>query len=264
MPTTAPAVPFTPLALLLQAITPAGLAAARVKVAAFERDELVGRFRSAFHSGKRVASLLYADGLISQGIPPAFWHDHQSRTDYSLEQRFDLFVHDVRWRRLAYPSPDSAVRYKRCKLMLTGPERDFWREAEFAFFAGRRPAWKIVGSLSLSAQQQTDCWWLRSTPVARRLQAVTAKRDQVFAALSEDLIHVRRTVAFTEDDANALLLRRHQLWVCGAMAGRKPTETAARFLQMTGQTISRQLAAKHLEKVDGVLRKIEMTSRPET
>jgi len=43
----------------------------------------------------------------------------------------------------------------------------------------------------------------------------------------------------------------------------KPTETALRFLQMTGETLARNLAAKHLQNVDAVLRKIEMTSRPE-
>jgi hypothetical protein len=256
--------PFTPLAQLLQAIDPTGLARARVKVAGFDREELIARFRASFSAAKRKLAWLCADQLIQRGIPPAFWHDYRSRTDYSVEQRFDLFAYDVRWLRFAYPDHARIVRYTRCKQMLTGPEKDFWREAEFAFYAGRRPAWKIVGSLSLTVNQQTDCWWLRSAPVSRRLQAVTAKREQVFTALSENLKYVRRTATFTDDDAVGLLLRRHQLWLCGQMSGGKPTETAQRFHQLTGQSISRQLAANHLQKVEAVLRKIEMTLQSES
>ncbi|UUZ64274.1 hypothetical protein LP417_03530 [Polaromonas sp. P1-6] len=229
----------------------------------FERDELVTKFRSAFHAGKRLASLLCADGLIAQGVPPTFWHSHLSRSDFNLVQRFDLFAYDVRWLRSAYPSHALTVRYRRCRLLLTGTERNFWHEAEFSFYAGRRPAWKIVGSLSLDERQQTDCQWLRSAPVARRLQAVTARRDRVFAALQEDLRGVRRIATFTDDDAKALLLRRHRLWLCGQMAGGKPSETAQRYRQMTGEIIGRALAANHLRKVDEVLRKTEVTSRPE-
>ena len=128
--------PFATLSPLLQASAPGALVAAQVS--ALDRDDLVAEFRSAFHAGKRVEALLYADGLIERGVPPVFWHDHRSRTDYSLEQRSDLFAYDVRWLRSVYPGHAHAIRYRRCKLMLTGSEKDFWREAEFAFFAGRR------------------------------------------------------------------------------------------------------------------------------
>lgn len=251
---------FEPFAPLWQFIAPAKLATAREKVEGFERAELVTRFRAAFHDGKRLASLLYADKLIALEIPPAFWHSHLSRCEFTVEQRFDLFAYDVRWLKSAYPKHVRAVRYRRMKTLLTGTERDFWREAEFTFYAGHRPAWKIVGSLSLTTLQQTDCWWLRSAPVARRLQAATDKRDRVFAALQDGLKGTCRTVAFTDKDAKKLLFRRHQLWLCGQMAGGKPTETALRYKQMTGEMISRQLTANHLQKIDEVLRRIEMTS----
>lgn len=251
---------FQPFAPLLQVIAPAKLAAARATVGSFERAELVTRFRAAFHDGKRLPSLLYADGLIAQGIPPAFWHSHLSRSDFTVEQRFDSFAYDVRWLRSAYPGHALTVKYERIRQMLTGSEKTFWHGVEYAFYGGRRPAWKLVGSLSLDERQQTDCHWLRSAPVARRLQSVTARRDRVFAALQEGLKGTRRTAAFTDEDARALLLRRHHLWLCGQMAGGKPTETALRYRQMTGEIISRALAANHLRKVDEVLRQNKMTS----
>jgi hypothetical protein len=251
---------FQPLAPMLQAIAPEKLAAACAKVRSFERDELVTRFRSAFHAEKRLLSLLCADGLIARGTPPAFWHSHLSRSDFNVSQRFDLFAFDVRWLRSAYPDHIRAVRYERVKHMLTGSEKTFWHAAEYAFYAGRRPAWKLVGSLSLDERQQTDCWWLRSAPIARRFHAVASRRDKVFAALQDDLKGTRRTKAFTDDDAKHLLLRRHQLWLCGQMACGGPTETALRYWQMTGESISRALAANHLRKIDDVLRKSGMTS----
>jgi hypothetical protein len=250
-----------PLSEPLQTISLAAHLAAREKVSAFGREKVLGEFRSVFHQGRRKVSLVCADSLIEHGIPPAFWHDHRSTITYSLEQRFDLFAYDVRWLRAAYPSHARVVRYNRIKAMLDGSEKEFWREAEYAFFAGRRPVWKLVASFSLDVRQQTDCWSLRSAPVARRLEAVMAKREKVFRALQNDLMGVRRTVTFTDDDAKALLLRRHQLWMCAHMSD-GPTETAKRFLQMTGQTISRQLAAKHLLKIDDVLRRSEMSSHP--
>jgi len=263
MASVAPVRPSAPLAPRLQAITPAKLDAARATLASLPREALASKFQSAFHAGQRIVRLLCADELIGRGIPPAFWHDFQPHPAYTLEQRFDLFSFDVRWLRAAYPAHARAVRYPRGKLLLTGNDKDFWRESEFAFYGGRRPAWKLVGSLSLSTAQQTDCCWLRSAPVARRLQAVEDRCGKVLTALQEDLKHVRRTATFTDADAQALLLRRHQVWICGQMADGKPTETALRYRQLTGQTLSRQLAAKHLEKAGEVLREIEMTSRPQ-
>lgn len=264
MPATAPPVPSLSLAPSLQAIAPAKLAAARVILGGLNRDELLNKFRSSFHSGKRLASLLTADELIKRGTPPVFFHDPRSKADNKVEQVFDLFVYDIRWLRVAYPNHAGAVRYQRGKLMLTGTEKDFWREVEFAFYMGKRPAWKLVGSLSLNEKQQTDSAWLRSAPVSRRLQEVAAGRDTVFSALQQDVKSIRRIATFTDDDAKRLLVRRHQLWFCGQMARGKPTETALRYFQLTGQIISRALAAKHLEKVADVLRRIETTSATET
>lgn len=260
MPASAAPVPFIPLAPLLHALAPAKLAEARVRVGRLHRDELIIRFQSAFHAGKRVVSLLCADSLISQGIPPAFWHSSLLQSNFSVTDRFDLFAHDVRWLRAAYPKHARTVRYDRYRSLLTGSETAFHREAEFAFYAGRRPAWKIVGSLSLDESQQMDCRWLRSAPVTRRLKVVTEKRDQVILALSEDLKGVRRTAQFSDVDAVESLLRRHRLWQCAQMADGKPTETARRYSQMTGESISRQVVANQLQKVDAVLRKNEMTS----
>lgn len=250
---------FRPLAPLLQTIALERLNAARLRVADFGRDELVNRFRSAFGNGKRLTALIMADELTAREIPPAFRHLHLEGAEYSLDQRFDLLVFDLRWLRSWYPEHAKIVRYQRCKTLLTGSDRLFHREAEYAFYQGKRPMWKIVSSLSLTQQQQFDCCVLRSAPIKKRMEATQAIRDRVFEALRDDLRTVRRTKSFTNDNAEAALSRRHALWLCSRMTDGSPTETAARYTQLTGEQITRQAAARQLEKVREVLKKTKMT-----
>jgi hypothetical protein len=73
--------------------------------------------------------------------------------------------------------------------------------------------------------------------------------------LHEELRTTRRTRAFTDNDANAALMRRLALWLFSRMTDGSPTQTALRYAQMTGQEISRRAAAKQPYKVKEVLRK---------
>lgn len=250
---------FRPLAPLLKTIQSERLDAARLRVAEIERDELMDRFRSAFENGKRLVALLTADELTARGIPPTFRHLHLSGAEYSVDQRFDLLIFDLRWIRRWYPDHAKIVRYRRCKALLIGSESLFHREAEYAFYQGKRPTWKIVSSLSLTQQQQADCYLLRSAPIKKRNEATQAMRDRVFEALQDDLRTVRRTKSFTNDHAEATLARRHALWLCSRMTDGSPTETAVRYTQLTGHQITRQAVAKQLEKVREILKKAEMT-----
>jgi hypothetical protein len=250
---------FRSLAPLLQAIAPETLNAARSRVAELDRSSLIKGFRKAYSSGKRVAAFVIADELTTRRIPPVFRYSHASATDCNLEQRFDLLVYDLRWLRRWYPDHARGVRYQRCKTLLTGSDKLFHREAEYMFYGGRRPVWKIVASLSLSETQQIDCYLLRSAPIKKRETATQAMCGRVFSALEADLKAARRTSAFTDNDANTTLLRRQQLWLCSRMvSSRSPTEIAERYMQMTGQRITRQAVGKQVAKIDGVLSKSEM------
>lgn len=251
---------FQPLAPLLAATPAETLAAIRLRLASLGREELIKRFRVAFAGAKRLTSLVFADALIAEGIPPAFWHENQQWAAHSLNPRFDLFLFDVRWLRRWYPEHVRVVRYKRCRQLLSTAESAHHREAEYAFYAGRRPPWKLVASLGLSKRQQWDCAFLRSAPIAKHHAITLAASDKVFKVLQEDMQSVRRTSAFTDDDAQMSLLRRHALWICSRMAD-GPTETAIRFQQLTGEEITRQAVAKQLAKVDEVLRKASLILR---
>lgn len=251
---------FTPLASLLCSVAPVKRYEAQQRVARLGREELIDRFRVAFAGGKRVTAFLMAEALVVRDIPPCFWHELLVLDGVSINQRFDLLLADLMWLRRWYPNHAKVVRYQRGKALLTGSDMIFHREAEFAFYQGRRPAWKLVGSLSMNERQQWDSAFLRSDPIKKRAAMIDAVSERVFKLLEDDVHRVRRTAAFGEAEARATLLRRHSLWRCSRMVrDGGPTEIAARFEQFTGSPITRQLAAKQLEKVRVVLDKIEMT-----
>ncbi|RJG02524.1 hypothetical protein [Noviherbaspirillum sedimenti] len=244
---------FQPLAPLLQSTPTDKVDAFRQRLVNLDRDKLIDLFGRAIASGKRVAAFLIADELTARGIPPAFRHLHAAETSYSLDQRFDLLLADLRWLRRWYPEHVKSIRYMRYRELFAFSESAFHRAAEYVFYEGRRPAWKIVASMSLTERQQWDCAWLRSAPIKKHDATTQAAHEQVFSALRDDLHSVRRTKKFTEEAAHTTLVRRHALWLCSRMAGGSPAETAIRYTQLTGIEITRDIAARQLQKVNETL-----------
>ena len=111
----------------------------------------------------------------------------------------------------------------------------------------------MVGSLSLTNQQQWDCVRLRGSAVSKRQAAIDAEGGRVFDALRDELRSTRRTSTFTDADALAAGNRRFNLWLCSQMTEGSSTEIAARFEQMTGTEITRDIAKRQLEIVRNVL-----------
>jgi hypothetical protein len=246
---------YTPFSSLLHAVTPDTLDEARRRAAKLGRADLIQRYRAAFADGRRLVAYVMAGELIERGIPPCFWHELLALDNASVNQRADLVLIDLAWLRRWHLDHASAVRYQRGKALLTGTDAVFHREAGFAFYEGKRPAWKIVGSLSMTERQQWESAYLRSTPVKRETEATAILSERVRLALHDDLKVIHRTDTFTDADAQVSLARRHALWRCSRMVkSGSPTEIAAGYMQLTGIPITRQTAAKQLEKVRAVLR----------
>jgi hypothetical protein len=249
---------FQSLAPLLASYQPNKLAEARCRVAEFDRGELLARFGRDFENGKRIASFLLADELIVRSIPPCFWRSHLSipARELDVTQRFDLMLYDLRWLRRWHPAQPQRIRYGRYRDLFSASEPAFHRAAEFVFYAGRRPLWKIVGSLSMTEAQQWECYLLRSAPINKRQAAIDDMRDRAYAAIQTGLASAGRTAQFTDGDAEIALVRRHALWLCSRMGDLKsPTQIAARYEQMTGRSITRQYVARQLELVHKALAK---------
>lgn len=245
---------LAPMRPLLDKLAQEKVSEARSMAFRLERGKLLKRFQAAFAEGKRVPTFVLAEALIWQGVPPAFWHEPDIAA-LTLEQRFDLFLFDVRWLRWTYPEHAHVIRYKRSRQLLSINEKEHHREAEWAFYDGKRQAWQHVQTLSLTDRQQWDCVWLRSAPIIKRHRVNQAEGQKIIQALRDDLQAVPRTSTFTEQHAEATVIRRHALWLCDRTTGGGPTAIAARYEQMTGQPITRQAASKQLEKLRELLKR---------
>jgi len=249
------------LAPLLRATSPGALDEARHRITKLDRADLIARYRRAYTGGKLLAAYLLADELIERGTPPCFWHERVPAPDSSsVAQRRILVLGDLAWLRRWHRDHHEAVRHQRGKAMLTGSETTFVREAEYAFFDGRRPIWRIVAGLSMSAAQQWEAAYLRSIPIKRRAAATEAMSERVLVALRDNLSKTRR-VSFGLAEALASADRQHRLWLCSRMTkGGSPTEIAEHYLQLTGVPIPRWTVAKQLAKVRAALREQGITS----
>lgn len=250
---------FAPLVPLLRLVDPFKLDEAQQRLRKLERTDLLTRYRAAFAAGRRVHVYVMAEALATNGVPPFAWHEALHLDELNVNQRFDLFMGDLLWLRHQYPDHAKHVRYRRCQAVLTAQPAVFRREAEFMGYAGRRPVWKLVASLSLTERQQWICALLRSTPIKKRAAATEAVSECVFKALEDDVRLVRRSVSFGDMEAFATLQRRHALWRCARMVGTDSAQqVAVRYQQLTDTTVTRQAVAQQLKKVRAALAKSKM------
>lgn len=247
---------FAPLSELLAAIRPDKLAEARRRVAMLDRDDLTNRYRKAFAAGQRAVAYLLAEALTAYGMPPCFRFGYpESTRRLTLNQRLDLFAHDMQWLAKHHPKQRSKVlgeRYKHLFDEYCHPDEFGWlREAEYWFNKGERDVWVIVRGLQLSELQQWECKWLRSQFVTQKAGVLADRRDAVFTAIMAHLPTTRRTMA--EESAKRVLMRRYRLWVCGQMSrhGEKisPSAVARLYEMWTGDRINRAIVAQQLEWV---------------
>jgi hypothetical protein len=250
---------FAPLARLLRAPAPGALDEARRRIAKLHRANLIQHYQAAYAANKLLGAYLMGEELIERGTPPCFWHETLALGSANLAQRRILVLGDMAWLRRWYPDHDKVVRYQRIKALLTGPESMFFREAEFAFYEGRRPAWQLVKSLSMTERQQWDAAYLRSAPIKKQAAATEAMSKCVLDALRDNLSKTRR-ISFGLAEVLASAERQYALWLCSRMVkDGSPTEIAARYLQLTGSPIARWTAAKQLAKVRAALRERGIT-----
>lgn len=260
---------FVPLAPLLRAVSYEKLDSARRRIARFDLDDLIQRYRAAFASIKpatatasRVLWFLLSEELTRRKVVPWMRHHHLSTTEYSLNQRFALMVADLRYVRSAFPDHARVVKHRRCMALFSGTDSAFHSEAAYCFFEGSRAAWKVCKSLGLTEEQQLVCMWLHSAPIEKRIKAAQSMRDRVFQLLQANLRATRRTKTFTDADAAATLRRRHRLWLCRVRTPGSAADIAKAYETLTGQKISRQVVSRQLQLVDEVIKKgqLEMSS----
>lgn len=244
-----------PLAIILQGSSHAPLNEVRRLVSQLSRTELIQRYRAAHVAERRLVGYIMAGELVERGVPPCFWHEALALEGLTVVQREMLTLADLIWLRRWHRDHADVVRYRRGRALLTGSETTFLREAHFAFHEGKRPVWKIVGSLSMTIEQQWSAYYLRSTPIRREAVSTEILSRCVLQALDDAMRITRRTASFNDSDAGATRERRYMLWRCSRMVkSGSPTEIATRYEQMTCVPITRQTVAKQLGKIAAMLR----------
>nr|WP_198982225.1 hypothetical protein [Herbaspirillum sp. ASV7] len=232
---------------------------AKNRISELSRDAQLIAYQKAFSTGKRVAAFLLAQALTREGVPPIFRHEQQISTSQNVNQKFDLFLYDIDWLRWTYPDHAKVVRYRRSAALLRGSPKTFHAEAEYMFYAGRRPYWKMVASLSLTLRQQHECMFLQSAPVAKQKEETRRLSKVVLQHLEENLAKVKITSSYSLSDLQNTLRRRHDIWKCyrmdreASLAG-----LALRYEQLTGEKISRQCIANQLAKMADSIKYAEM------
>lgn len=251
---------FIPISRLLENVRDDNLNRISLRLKEIEREELMLKFHDAYSQERRLPAHIISIELTHRGVPPCFRYNEIIQESLNVNQRFDLVLADLIWLRHWHPEHANAVRYRRGKLIFDGSDLEFMREAEFAFYDGRRPSWKLVQSLSLTEDQQWECAYLRSTPIIREATETDRLSQRAFLAIRTDLDTVRRTKTFTDEDANRTVTRRHALWKCGRMVqSYSPTEIARRYVQLTGLSITRQTVGKQLQKMRLVLHEMDVS-----
>ena len=230
-------------------------------ISRYPREELLNKFSFAFFEGRRTSAYALSLGLIRSGIPPAFWVSPQTNKAYTPEQRLDLLCYDIEYIAYQYREHAKGVKYERYRRLLDTSRTDFFNTARYVFNNGQRPLWKIVASFGLPKDVQFECRVLKSTAVNNIELATNEMRDRIFKVLAEDLQNTRKTKAYTDDDARVSLLRRHKLYLCRRMCGRRSNVIIATlYWQMTGERITPDIAARQLRIVDEILHKNKTAS----
>jgi hypothetical protein len=256
--TTTPVVGFRTLATILRRIEQNRLDTIGMTTAKADNKKLIDGFRVAFAENRRAASYLIAEALSDRGIPPCFRHDHRSRTDYTDEQKSDLLTFDLRWLRRWHPDHREEVRFGRSKAIFWGTEKAFFNEAEFASHRGTRSAWKIAKSLKLTEEQQLECFWLQSAPIAKRIAATLTIRDSVYGALQRSMQSIVRTVAYGDDDTKITTLRRFNLWIAVRYTScSSPTKIAKKYTSLTGEPITPQVVSRQRSIINKTLQEMK-------
>lgn len=249
---------FSPLSALLRAEDADKLSSIIRAVANCDRFELVDRLAQSMSRGKRVQAYVLNAALTAKGIPPVFRYPDFYPSADDVNQKNDLFMADMQWLERTCTFHAKKIRFARYRDMFTPILTKFCKAADYVFYEGRRPAWRIVASLALEEDMQHDCMWLRSEPVKKKHDVIMNHGEDVKRALEDDLARVVRSITFTEDDAKSSLERRYALWVCSQMTRGSPTETAKRYEQMTGQSVTRYVAFDQLKKIKLVTKKLHI------
>jgi hypothetical protein len=99
----------------------------------------------------------------------------------------------------------------------------------------------------LTPDQQVECLYLKGAAVGKRMNVIDALSTEVLDHLR--VAHMARPKARAQRRAPATIERRHLVWRCASMADWYPTRTANLYQALTGNRMTRPMAAKLIDEI---------------
>jgi hypothetical protein len=209
----------------------------------YRARELIDPAVVASAKGARILSWLISCELTRRGVPPCF-RVLPEGDKMGVNGRYDLTLWDANWIATRYPN-HRALKSRQQNLFK--PDR-FHGAVQFLFWGGKRPPWAISRVLGLTPEQQWECHYLQTGPVATKRRLIHAMQPGTESWMTE-VEELKRQRGRSTLAKAATLRRLQQIWLCGSMASWAPQRTADLYEMQTGQQIGRNLAASLIAKV---------------
>lgn len=193
---------------------------------------------------KRVAAFLANEALTLRGVPPCF-RKLPEPSDDAL-QVADLIAIDLDW--LGVQHPEHKTRMGRWLNVTSKKITSRWATIRFICDWQSRDMWKYVKGLALSEAQEWECHYLQREKIRRVRDLIESNREDVAGKLRQ--CRYARGLKLLTDKELEDFERWLEVWVCANMgAWKSPTRVAWFYTMKTGKPLSKQMAAKIMDKL---------------
>lgn len=186
-----------------------------------------------------------SEEFTRRGIPPIFRLLPEINDD-DPSQIADLFAIDLSWLAAEFP------KHKPLLQKWAGIFKSTRFHSTADFIAGNYPRkamhWLCKG-LGLTDDQQRRLHVIKTGAHRRAFEALQGRRQAVRTQLATKYHERAKDVRYRADDPKATIERRAAVWFAGSLADWKPQPTADLYRALTGEALTRQLAAKVIEQV---------------
>jgi hypothetical protein len=226
---------------LLKGATSIKIELAASKIANLSREELDKGAMNACLQGNRIALWLFNVEYTCRAIPPIF---RKQRLDFGNILGCDFLWYDLEW--LSKKHYGHKPFFKRWGKIFE--LKNFSHTTAGLIYSELKPEmWRNVKSLSLKNEWQVELNILKKNEYTKewaRLQRVSGVVDVALKARQHS-----RKVKKHADETKRIIQRRNDIWLCASLSERKPQRTANLYEALTGEKITRQVAAKVITQV---------------
>lgn len=179
-----------------------------------------------------------------RGIPPVFRRLPHTNDD-DPDQIADLFAIDLHWLVARYPQqPLLLTRWKGLFKAARFHGTSDWISIDYP----RNAMYWFCKSLGLTDDQQREMHLIKRDAIRKEFARLTAEREAARINLST-AYHARARDVRYRTDHKVTISRRLGIWFAGSLAGWRPQRTASLYCALTGEPMTRQVAANVIAQV---------------